>query len=178
MIFMFSAAKYATFLSTNAHPKVCFFYPSADQTCYNLTPRLYSIRTDRTEKTGSLSNITTKRWAHVRAGKQADSSFFLRRRGQSSTTRAAALELVRRQRSAQGHCTTQIKVALRCFNPVSPDSFKSLLPHTMSGRESYSGILGIFPYCFVFFLPSCTRGRAAESRTSARCATLWWMLIQ
>ena len=26
MIFMFSAAKYATFLSTNAHPKVCFFF--------------------------------------------------------------------------------------------------------------------------------------------------------
>lgn len=142
------------------------FHPSADQTCYNLTPRLYGIRTDRTEKTGSLSKITIKCWVPVQAGKQANSSFFLRRRGQSSTTRAAALELVWRQRFAQGHCTTQIKVALRCFNPVSPDSSKSLLLHTVIGRESYSGISSIFPYCFISLI-SCTRGRAAESQTSA-----------
>lgn len=142
------------------------FHPSADQTCYNLTPRLYGIRTDRTEKTGSLSKITIKCWVPVQAGKQANSSFFLRRRCQSSTTRAAALELVWRQRFAQGHCTTQIKVALRCFNPVSPDSSKSLLLHTVIGRESYSGISSIFPYCFISLI-SCTRGRAAESQTSA-----------
>lgn len=168
MIFTFTTAQYVTFSSTMVSTLIqslCFIRLQIRRVTTWRQGCMVSEPTEQKKQDRFLKSRSNVECLCKQVSKQTLLSFL------DGEVRVQQRELRHwswfwRQRFAQGHCTTQIKVALRCFNPVSPDSSKSLLLHTVIGRESYSGISSIFPYCFISLI-SCTRGRAAESQTSA-----------